>query len=247
MTSDPPPSTERPLGPEVVWEPAAWPDPGPLQGRRVVLRPIDPASDAEPLFRLSHLPAGDPEIWRYLFEGPFEDVEEFRRWLETARNEDERVFFTVGRLPDGDPQGVASYLRITPEHGTIEIGNIWFGPPLQRTAAATEAIYLLVAHAFDQLGYRRVEWKCNALNQASRRAAERFGFQFEGVFRQHMVIKGRNRDTAWYALTDQDWPGVRAGFQRWLGAENFDQAGRQRHALADLIAETAPERPTARP
>lgn len=239
MTSEPPrspPGAERPLGPEIAWKPAAWPDRGPLQGRRVALRPIDPASDAEPLYGLSHLPAGDAEIWTYLFEGPFEDLEEFRRWLENVRSEDDRVFFTVGRLPENDPQGIASYLRITPDHGTIEIGNIWFGQRLQRTAAATEAIYLLVANAFDRLGYRRVEWKCNALNQASRRAAERFGFQFEGVFRQHMVVKGRNRDTAWYAVTDHDWPGVKAGFEQWLAEENFDAAGRQRNTLADLIA-----------
>jgi RimJ/RimL family protein N-acetyltransferase len=236
MTSDPPPSPERLLGPEVAWQPAAWPDRGPLQGPRVVLRPIDPASDAEPLFRLSHLPVGDPEIWRYLFEGPFENVEQFRRWLEIARSEKDRVFFTVERLPEREPEGVASYLRITPEHGTIEIGNIWFGPPLQRTAAATEAIYLLVARAFDQLGYRRVEWKCNALNQGSRRAAERFGFQFEGVFRQHMVIKGRNRDTAWYAILDHEWPQIRAGFEAWLSPENFDQDGVQRRSLQAVMA-----------
>ena len=128
--------------------------------------------------------------------------------------------------------GVASYLRMEPEHGVIEIGHIWFGTPLQRTTAATEAIYLLGKHAMEDLGYRRFEWKCNALNQKSRRAAERFGFTFEGVFRQHMVVKGRNRDTAWYALLDHEWPRVRAAFERWLDPTNFDANGRRRLPLA---------------
>jgi RimJ/RimL family protein N-acetyltransferase len=125
---------------------------------------------------------------------------------------------------------------MTPEHGSIEIGHIWFGASLRRSSAATEAIYLLAAHAFDELGYRRLEWKCNALNQASRRAAERFGFAFEGVFRHHMVVKGRNRDTAWYAITDDEWPAVRDAFEAWLSPENFDQTGRQRSRLGELTA-----------
>ena len=137
---------------------------------------------------------------------------------------------------DERPLGLTSYLRITPEFGVIEIGHIWFGAPLQRTTAATEAIYLLARHAFDDLGYRRLEWKCNALNAASRRAAERFGFTFEGVFRKHQVVKGRNRDTAWYAITDEDWPAIRAGFQSWLAPANFDGEGRQRHRLGELTA-----------
>jgi RimJ/RimL family protein N-acetyltransferase len=128
-------------------------------------------------------------------------------------------------------------MRIEPLHGVIEIGNIWFGTPLQRTVGATEAIFLLARNAFEGLGYRRLEWKCNALNAASRRAAERFGFTFEGVFRNHMVIKGRNRDTAWYAITDDQWPAIGAGFTAWLAEENFDARGRQRRALGELIAE----------
>jgi RimJ/RimL family protein N-acetyltransferase len=128
---------------------------------------------------------------------------------------------------------MASLLRMAPEHGVIEIGHIWFAPALQRTRAATEAIYLLSRYAFE-LGNRRYEWKCNALNQASRRAAERFGFTFEGVFRQHMVIKGLNRDTAWYSMTDAEWPSRRAAFEAWLSPDNFDASGRQRRSLADL-------------
>jgi len=139
-------------------------------------------------------------------------------------------------LPGERPLGQAAYLRIVPDHGSIEIGNIWFGPPLQRTTAATEAIYLLARHAFDDLGYRRLEWKCNALNAASRRAAERFGFTFEGIFRNHLVVKGRNRDTAWFAIADDDWPAIRAGFEAWLAADNFDSEGSQKRPLGELIA-----------
>jgi RimJ/RimL family protein N-acetyltransferase len=152
-----------------------------------------------------------------------------------ARAEDPLVF-TLVTLPDEHPAGIASYMRIKPGHGVIEIGGIWFGASLRQSTAAAEAIYLLAAHAFDELGYRRLEWKCDALNQASRRAAERFGFRFEGVFRRHMVIKGRSRDTAWYAITDDEWPAVRDGFEAWLAPDNFDEAGRQRRRLGELIA-----------
>jgi RimJ/RimL family protein N-acetyltransferase len=125
-------------------------------------------------------------------------------------------------------------LRITPEFGVIEIGHIWFAPELQRTTAATEAIYLLAHHAFDDLGYRRLEWKCNALNVASRRAAERFGFTFEGVFRKHQIVKGRNRDTAWYAITDDEWPAIGASFQSWLSPANFDSGAQQTRSFDEL-------------
>ena len=129
---------------------------------------------------------------------------------------------------------MASYLNIAPAHGCIEIGHIWFAPPLQKTRGATEAIFLMMRHAFDDLGYRRLEWKCDALNAASRRAAARFGFTYEGTFRQHMVVKGRNRDTAWFAMLDREWPRVRAAFERWLAPENFAAAGRQRMSLRAL-------------
>jgi RimJ/RimL family protein N-acetyltransferase len=125
-------------------------------------------------------------------------------------------------------------MRIVPEHGVIEIGHIWFAPALQHTRRATEAIYLMARHAFDDLGYRRLEWKCDSLNEPSRRAAERFGFVYEGVFRQHMVVKGRNRDTAWFSIVDGEWPTVRAAFEAWLARENFDAEGRQRKSLRDV-------------
>jgi RimJ/RimL family protein N-acetyltransferase len=227
---------ENPLGDPVDWRPVPLPGREPLRGRHVLLRPFDPAGDAEPLYAVSHPPLGDPELWTYLPDGPYPSVEALRDYLCSARESDDPLCFAVVRLPEEEPQGMATYLRMVPDHGVIEIGHIWFGTPLQRTPTATEAIYLLLRHAFDDLGYRRMEWKCNALNQRSRRAAERFGFTFEGVFRQHLVVKGRNRDTAWYSITDREWPSVRAGFEAWLDEENFDKNGRQRRSLSELIA-----------
>lgn len=234
---------EPPLGPPLDWAPVERPRRQPLRGTHVLLRPLDAAADAESLYAVSHPPEGDAAIWAYLFDGPYESAEQLRHALVRAEASEDPLFFTLLRLPDERPLGSASYLRIEPEHGSIEIGNIWLGTPLQRTTAATEAIYLLARRAFDELGYRRLEWKCNALNAPSRRAAERFGFAFEGVFRNHLVVKGRNRDTAWYAITDGDWPPVRAGFEAWLSAENFDAEGSQRRRLGELIAAARSERP----
>lgn len=227
---------EAPLGEPLDWSPATRPARVQLRGARALLRPVDAEADAEPLYRVSHPPDGDPAIWAYLFDGPYESPGALREALAQAAGSEDPLFFTIARLPDEAPQGLASYLRMAPEHGSVEIGNIWFGTPLQRTAAATEAIYLLARHAFDVLGYRRLEWKCNALNAPSRRAAERFGFRFEGIFRKHYVVKGRSRDTAWYAIVDDEWPAVRAGFEAWLAPQNFDAAGRQRRPLTELIA-----------
>ena len=218
------------------WTAARRPSPVELRGSRVLLRPVDAAGDAGPLYAVSHPPGGDPAIWDYKFEGPFESQEELGKLLVGAEGSSDPLFFTLVGLPDEQPLGMASYLRIEPEHGSIEIGNIWFGTPLQRTTAATEGIYLLARHAFDELGYRRLEWKCNALNAPSRRAAERFGFTFEGVFRKHLVVKGRNRDTAWYSIVDDEWPAIRAGFEAWLAPGNFDETGRQKRSLEELRA-----------
>jgi RimJ/RimL family protein N-acetyltransferase len=197
-----------------------------LTGDRVRLEPLDPGRHADDLYAAA---AGDPHLWDYLPYGPFADVEELRAHLARQAESDDPLFFTV--VDDGRAAGVASYLRIEPEHGCIEIGHIWFGASLQRTPAATEAIYLLARHAFDDLGNRRLEWKCDAANARSRRAAERFGFTFEGVFRQHMIVKGRNRDTAWFSIVDGEWPAVRDAFETWLRPENFDADGRQRTPL----------------
>jgi RimJ/RimL family protein N-acetyltransferase len=228
---------ELPLGAELDWTPVERPTRTPLRGSQILLRPVDAATDAEPLYAVSHPPAGDPAIWTYLPDGPYESPEHLRQMLTWAETSEDPLYFTLANLLDERPLGLASYLRIKPEFGVIEIGHIWFGVPLQRTTAATEAIYLLAGRVFDHLGYRRLEWKCNALNAASRRAAERFGFTFEGVFRNHQVVKGRNRDTAWYAVTDDEWPAIRSAFQSWLGRENFDKDGLQKRSLGDLLAE----------
>jgi RimJ/RimL family protein N-acetyltransferase len=223
----------RPVGEPLDWTPLEPPDRSPLTGTHVSLRPIDATGDADSLFAASD---GHPAIWTYMPYGPFESVEDMRQMLTWAESSEDPMFFAIVRLADGRPLGMCSYLRITPSFGVIEIGHIWLGTALQRTTAATEAIFLLATHAFDDLGYRRLEWKCDSLNAASRRAAERFGFSFEGVFRKHQVVKGRNRDTAWYSITDDEWPAIRTGFERWLAAENFADGAQQR-PLGELIAE----------
>jgi RimJ/RimL family protein N-acetyltransferase len=223
------------IGPPVEPLPSGRaPGRAPLQGRYVRLEPVDVPVHAPSLHALSHARPEDAALWTYLAYGPFAYQGAFEVWLgERARSEDP-LFFAVIEQGSGKASGMASYLNIVPAMGCIEIGHIWFAPPLQRTRAATEAIYLMMRHVFDDLGYRRLEWKCNALNQASMRAARRFGFTYEGTFRQHMVVKGRNRDTAWFALLDREWPAVRAAFERWLAPENFDSAGIQRISLAAL-------------
>jgi RimJ/RimL family protein N-acetyltransferase len=228
---------EPPLGAELTWSPIDSPRPIVLRGSHIFLRPVDPHTDAGALYAQSHPPDGDPAIWTYLPTGPYPGADEWRVMLERASKSLDPLYFTLVRSRPERPAGMASYLRAEPAFGVIEIGNIWFGPSLQRTTAATEAIYLLARHAFDDLGYRRLEWKCNSLNAASRRAALRFGFTFEGIFRQHMVVKGRNRDTAWYAITDQEWPAVRSGFEAWLSPGNFDAEGHQERPLSLLIAQ----------
>jgi RimJ/RimL family protein N-acetyltransferase len=215
---------------ELEFEPARRPDRTPLQGAFVRLEPIDPSRHQIALF----VAAGEPEIWQYLPYGPYADEALLAAKLEADARSDDPLYYAIIDLRDGRAGGEASYLRITPEHGVIEIGHIWLGLDLQRTRGATEAIYLLMRHAFDDLGYRRFEWKCNAANAASRRAAERFGFTFEGIFRQHQIVKGRNRDTAWYAILDHEWPTIRTGFERWLDDANFDGEGRQRRRLSEL-------------
>jgi RimJ/RimL family protein N-acetyltransferase len=226
----------RTLGEPVEWSGAQPAQPVELRGTQVLLRPVDAAGDAASLYSASHPPEGDERIWTYLPYGPYDNADALEERLHEAAASEDPLFFAIAPLPDEQPLGIASYLRITPEEGAIEIGHIWFGTPLQRTPAATEAIFLLARHAFDDLGYRRLEWKCNALNEASRRAAERFGFTFEGVFRHHQVVKGRNRDTAWYSIVDDEWPAIRAAFESWLAPDNFDQDGRQRSSLRELTA-----------
>jgi RimJ/RimL family protein N-acetyltransferase len=224
--------TDLPLGDLVDWAPVAAPAGEPLRGAHVLLRPFDPAGDALSLFAAAE---GDPTIWTYLPDGPYESAAALERTLALEAEAEGFVFYAIEPTAAGRALGQAAYLRIEPAGGSIEIGGIWFGTGLRRTTAATEAIYLLARHAFDDLGYRRLEWKCNALNAASRRAAERFGFRFEGVFRKHLVVKGRNRDTAWFAIVDDEWPAVRAAFEAWLADENFDADGTQKRSLAELM------------
>jgi RimJ/RimL family protein N-acetyltransferase len=221
----------EPIGPELRWAPGPRPGREPLHGEHVLLRPLEPA-DATSLWEVTR---EDPGLWTYMADGPYGSVEEMQRWLQQAAASEDPLYFAIVR--DGRALGRASYMRITPEFGVIEIGNIVFAPELQRTTAATEAIYLLARHAFDELGYRRLEWKCDALNARSRRAADRFGFSFDGVFRQHMVVKGRNRDTAWYSILDAEWPAIRAGFEAWLQPGNFGAGDGQRTGLSALIAQ----------
>ena len=217
------------------------PERAPLVGDHVRLEPVDVAAHAPSLYALSHGRPEDKALWTYLPYGPFADPGAFELWLEERARSEDPLFFAVIEDESGCASGMASYLNIVPAHGSIEIGHIWFAPRLQRTRAATEAIFLMMRHAFDDLGYRRLEWKCNALNQASMRAARRFGFTYEGIFRQHMVVKGRNRDTAWFSLLDREWPAVRAAFERWLAPDNFDAAGRQRASLGALISASSPD------
>ena len=199
------------------------------------LEPLDATIHGDEMWAV----AGDPaaaRTWDYLGYGPWTDKEQYLDWLRTQQASDDPLFFAIRDMESGRAVGVGTFMRITPESQSIEIGHLWFSPRLQRTPAATEAIFLLLRHAFDDLGYRRMEWKCNALNAASRRAARRFGFTFEGIFYQAAIIKGRNRDTAWYSILDGEWPAIRANFEAWLSPENFDEQGNQRRALADLNA-----------
>jgi RimJ/RimL family protein N-acetyltransferase len=221
-------SVKRLVGPIVDPLPTgAKPDLRPLHGRWVRLDPVSVARHAISLF--ASFDGKDPmgELWTWLAYGPFPDLESFAAWLKERESSRDPWFYAFVNRKTGDAMGMGAFMRADAPNGVIEIGNIWMAPALQRTREATEAIYLMIRHAFDDLGVRRLEWKCDALNQPSRQAAKRFGFSFEGIFRQHMIIKGRNRDTAWFAMLDKDWPKARAAFETWLAEDNFDGQGRQ--------------------
>jgi RimJ/RimL family protein N-acetyltransferase len=231
------PTQEMGVGPPVDPLPSGRaPERKILAGTDVRLEPVE-AALVPGLYALSHARPEDAALWTYLAYGPFADRSAFAAWLEERSRSSDPLFFALVERTSGAAAGMASYLNIVPANGSVEIGHIWFAPPLQRTRAATEAIFLMCRHVFDDLGYRRLEWKCNALNEASIRAARRFGFTYEGTFRQHMVVKGRNRDTAWFAMLDHEWPRVRAAFERWLDPDNFDAAGRQQISLTALTAD----------
>jgi RimJ/RimL family protein N-acetyltransferase len=201
------------------------------RGRHARLAPLDADAHASALHAASH--AGDPGSWDFLPYGPFASVQELAAWIREATAPGDPLFFAI-LTPV--PVGVLSLLRWDPANPTVEVGHLWYSAALQRTPAATEAVFLLARHAFEDLRVRRFEWKCNAANARSRRAAERFGFTYEGTFRQHMLVKGRNRDTAWYSLLDREWSAAREAFERWLEPANFDASGRQRRRLEELRA-----------
>lgn len=200
-----------------------------LAGRHVRIVPVDPAAHVEALYAGSHGP-GHEDLWRYLFTGPYPDAAQFREYLEQRAAAEDPLFFTILDSA-GAPAGYASLMRIEPAHRVIEIGNILYLPTLQRTAGATEAMYLFARYVFEDLGYRRYEWKCDSRNEPSRRAALRLGFTYEGIFRQHMIVKGQNRDTAWYSMLDREWSARKEAFERWLDPANFSPDGRQRSSL----------------
>ena len=225
----------QPIGlPVPDWTAPPLPDQSPLVGRYCRLEGLQVVRHAQDLFAAYNLdPTG--AIWTYLGYGPFPDLAAFAAWMAGAERSTDPIFYAIIDLARDQVVGYISYLRIAPAAGSIEVGSVVYSPLLQRTPAGTEAIYLLMQHAFT-LGYRRFEWKCDALNAPSRRAAQRYGFSYEGIFRQALIYKGRNRDTAWYACIDQEWPALDAAYQRWLDPTNFDEQGQQRHTLGEFTS-----------
>lgn len=205
-----------------------------MAGRFCRLEPLNPEKHAAGLYAANALD-NDGKNWTYLPYGPFRTFEEYCDWTNRICASSDPLFYAIVDRAEDKAVGVASYLRIDPQNGSIEVGHINYSPLLQRLPAATEAMYLMMKHAFE-LGYRRYEWKCDALNTPSRQAAQRLGFSFEGLFRQAVVVKGRNRDTAWYAMIDTEWPALNQAFLQWLDPANFDEQGKQRTRLSGLTA-----------
>jgi RimJ/RimL family protein N-acetyltransferase len=235
MTPAPKP---QPIGALVDTHTAKRPERVTLRGRAITLVPLDAEAHAAALFAGAN--GGEKDrVWTYLFDGPYADPDEFKANIAAKALSADPLFFAILDNASGAPVGYQTFLRIEPSHRVIEVGNILYTPAMQKTIGATEAQYLFARYVFEELGYRRYEWKCNDLNAPSKRAALRYGFAFEGVFRQHMIVKGRNRDTAWFAMLDSEWPRRREAFERWLDPANFDQAGRQKTSLMSLNAEDA--------
>lgn len=211
------------------------PRPGrePLAGTVVRVEPIVDGGRFGELHDAFTAPGSDT-LWAYLPYGPFADSAAFESFAERTYGGEDPLFHAIVPISSGKAEGVAALMRIDPPNGVLEIGHICLGPSLQGTRAATEAYHLLFRHIFEELGYRRLEWKCNDANAPSKRAAERLGFTYEGLFRQHMIVKGANRDTAWYAILDSEWPALSKAFETWLAPENFDAEGRQRRSLASM-------------
>jgi RimJ/RimL family protein N-acetyltransferase len=210
------------------WKPVAAPTPTTLRGRTVTLEPLHAERHTAALWQAVN---GHDEVWTWLADGPYASAADLRQAIEQKQAATAAVFLAVVPEATGQAAGYASYMRMEPAHGVIEVGNIMLSPALQRTVAATEAMYLMARHVFDDLGYRRYEWKCNAGNEPSRRAALRYGFTYEGIFRQHMIIKDQNRDTAWFSMLDHEWPARKVAFEAWLDPANFDDNGQQLQSL----------------
>ena len=223
------------VGMQVDAKPAKRPQRTKLEGRAVSVVPLDASAHVDALFNGTRGKENEP-LWLYLFDGPFATRFEFESYLREKASSEDPLFFAIIENVSGDAVGHAAYMRIEPAHRVIEVGSILYTPRLQRTIGATEAMYLMARHVFEDLGYRRYEWKCNALNAPSRGAALRLGFTFEGVFRQHMIVKGRNRDTAWFSMLDSEWPKRKIAFEKWLDPLNFDANGRQKLSLRALNA-----------
>ena len=224
----------QPIGfPLPNWSARPRPPRTAMEGRLCRVEPIDVDRHAADL-HAANLQDKEGRIWTYLAYGPFERLEDYRDWMRRSCLGEDPLFHAVIDLKTGRATGVTSYLRIDPAPGVIEVGHINYAPALQDTPAGTEAMFLMMRRVFDELGYRRYEWKCDALNAPSRAAALRLGFQYEGIFRQATIYKARNRDTAWYAIIDRDWPALRARYERWLDPANFDAAGRQRRRLSEV-------------
>ena len=213
------------------WQPVPPPGKVTLRGRYVTLEPLDAGRHAGPLWNAVQ---DHDELWAWLADGPYTGEAELARAVEEKQRGAAAVFLAVVPVDLGQAAGYASFMRTDAANGVVEVGNILYTPALQRTRVATEAMYLMACHVFEHLGYRRYEWKCNALNEPSRQAALRLGFTFEGIFRQHMVVKDRNRDTAWFSMLDGEWPARKRAFEAWLEPGNFDGEGRQRRSLHEI-------------
>ncbi len=221
----------QPIGfPIEQWEARPFPQRSTLEGRYCRVEPLDPTRHAHDLYG-AFVGEENLGLWTYMPYGPFDSFESYNTWLVASAQSDDPLFFAIVDRATSNAVGVAGYLRINPAYGVIEVGHINYAPPLQKTRAATEAMFLMMQNVFDTLGYRRYEWKCDALNAGSCRAAVRYGFTFEGLFHQALIYKGRNRDTAWYAIIDSEWPRLKSAFERWLDPANFDQNGRQKLPL----------------
>ncbi len=226
----------QPIGEELPgWTGADRPSRTSMDGADCRIEPLDPQRHLPDLFE-AYAEDNEGELWTYIPYGPFQSIDELRDWMEPACALDDPLFFAVIDLATGMAVGMAAYMRIKPSFGVIEVGSITYSTRLQRTRIATEAMFLMMSRVFNELGYRRYEWKCDSLNAPSRRAAERLGFTFDGLFKQAVVYKGRNRDTAWYSILDCDWPPIERAYMKWLSGNNFDEEGQQKRKLQELIA-----------